>query len=173
MSAPENLDTGQLRPTFTIPVALPRARTVERLRAALVARPELSGRWRGKGRWAELYVPEAERRIWSPYLSVRVDEEGDASCLFARFAPVPSVWTFFMFLYGCVVTVVIFGATFGYVQWASGTPAWALWSVWVGLPLLVLLHAVSWLGKRLGRFQMIRLKAELEDVLLDLDDAIR
>jgi hypothetical protein len=154
-------------------VALPRAETIEMLRTAMVSRPELSGRWRGKGRWAELYVPETDRRIWSPYLSVRVDEEPHGCTLFARFAPYPSVWTFFMFLYGCVASLVVFGATFGYVQWASGTNAWALWSVWIGLPLLALLHVISWLGKRLGRFQMIRLKAEMEDVLLDLGDAVR
>ncbi len=173
MTGQETLDTGQLRPTFTVPVALPRAETIQMLRNAMVSRPELSGRWRGKGRWAELYVPQTDRRIWSPYLSVRVDEEPHGCTLFGRFAPYPSVWTFFMFLYGCVASLVVFGAIFGYVQWASGTNAWALWSVWIGLPMLALLHVISWLGKRLGRFQMIRLKAELEDVLLDLGDAVR
>lgn len=172
MKTTERIDTGHLRPTFSVPVALPRGETIEAIRVAMVARPELSGRWRGKGRWAELYVPESERRIWSPYLSVRVDDESGGCSLFGRFAPYPSVWTFFMFLYGCVASVVVFGATFGYVQWTSGTPAWALWSVWIGLPALVLLHGVSWLGKRLGRSQMVRLKAEMDDVLLDLGDAV-
>lgn len=173
MTATEHLDSGHLRPTFSIPVALSRPDAIEALRASFVARPELSGRWRGKGRWAELYVPDAERRIWSPYLSVRVDEDADGCTLFARFAPYPSVWTFFMFLYGAVATLVVFGATFGYVQWASGTDAWALWSIWFGVPVLALLHGVSWLGKRLGRFQMVRLKTDLEEALLDLGDAVR
>jgi len=169
----ETVDTGHLRPTFTVPLALSREHAIEALRAAFVAREELSGRWRGKGRWAELYVPDNERRLWSPYLSVRVDEEDEGCSLFARFAPHPAVWTFFMFLYGGIATLVVFGATFGYVQWASGTPAWALWSIWIGVPALLLLHGVSWMGKRLGRFQMIRLKAELEEALLDVGDGVR
>jgi hypothetical protein len=169
----ESLDTGQLRPTFTIPVALPRPEAVEALRAAFVRRQDLSGRWRGKGRWAELYVPSGERRIWSPYLSVRVDEESDGCSLFGRFAPTPAVWTFFMFLYGGIVFLVVFGSILGYVQWASGTRAWGMWALWIGMPVLGCLHLVSWIGKRLGRYQMVRLKAELEEVLLDLGSAVR
>lgn len=169
----DQVDTTRLRPTFTVPLALPRSEAVAAIRAAFVRRRELSGRWRGKGRWAELHVPEPERRLWSPYLSVRVDEEADGSSIFGRFAPSPAVWTFFMFLYSAVVFLIVFSATFAYVQIVSGTEAWALWAVWIGVPFLALLHVISWIGKRLGRYQMIRLKAEIEDVLLDLEDAVR
>ncbi len=166
----ESVDTAHLRPTFKIPLTLPRTEAIEAIRAGFVARAQLSGRWRGKGRWAELYVPDSERRIWSPYLSVRIDEEVDGCSLFGRFAPHPSVWTFFMFLYGAVVVLVVFGATFGYVQWVSGTSVWALWMVWIGFPALFLLHAVSWAGKWLGRDQMLRLRGELDDVLEGLPE---
>jgi hypothetical protein len=164
----EEVDTRHLRPTFTMPVRLGRADTIEGIRAGFVARDHLSGRWRGKGRWAELYVPARERKLWSPYLSLRVDEDADGCSVFGRFSPHPEVWTFFMFIYGSVVTLVVFGATFGYVQWASGTPAWGLWAVWLGVPLLALLHGASWLGQRLGREQMSQLQAEVEDVLEEL-----
>ena len=148
-----------------IDLDVPREKLVERVRAELVSRTDLQGRWRGKGIWAELYVPEHERRIWSPYLSVRVDENGEASRLFGRFGPVPEVWTFFMFLYFAVAFLVAFGGTFGYVQWASDESAWALWSVWIGVPFLGLLHLASALGRRWGQAQMRDLKALLDDVL--------
>ena len=64
-----------LRPTFTRRFPLPRDEAVERLRARFAATPDLAGRWRGKGRWAELYLPDEQRRLWSPYLSVRFDSE--------------------------------------------------------------------------------------------------
>lgn len=164
----EDLDTRHLRPTFTIPVKMGRADAIQGIRASFVSREHLSGRWRGKGRWAELYVPPGERKIWSPYLSLRVDEDENGCSVFGRFSPHPEVWTFFMFVYGSVITVVVFGATFGYVQWASGTPAWGFWAIWIGLPLLALLHGVSWLGQRLGRDQMTQLHTEVEDVLSEL-----
>ena len=158
-----------LRPTFRTALDCPRPDAVEEIRGRLVARDDLAGRWRGKGRWFDLFVPEAERRLWSPYLSVRLDEEGGRCSAFARFAPHPEVWTFFMFLYFLVAFLVLFGATFGYVQWASDEPAWALWSVWIGVPLMLLIHVASFVGSRLGQPQMRALKTVLEEVLDGLE----
>lgn len=164
------MDTAPLfRPTFTLALARPRDEAIAAIRAALAERPELAGRWRGKGRWAELYLPEGERRLWSPYLSIRLDEdEGgpEGACtLIGRFAPHPEVWTFFMFLYFLVAFVALFGATLGYVQWASGEAAWGLWAVWIGVPVLLLVHAASAMGARLGFEQMLRLKREMDGIV--------
>ncbi|HKJ00987.1 MAG TPA: hypothetical protein VJ997_00995 [Longimicrobiales bacterium] len=154
-----------LRPTFTVSLALPRDEAVAAIRARFTRTPEMAGRWRGKGAWAELYLPESERRIWSPYLSVRVDPRADGSSLFGRFAPHPEVWTFFMFLYFLVAFVVLFGATLGYVQWASHEAAWGLWAIWIGVPALLAVHGASAVGARLGQAQMRRLRRELDDLL--------
>lgn len=148
------MDRPELRPTFTVPLDLERDDAIERIREGLVQRDELVGRWRGKGRWAEIFVPDSEKRLWSPHLSIRTDEEDGGSSLFGRFAPHPEVWTLFMFVYFGVAFLVLFGATFAYVQWASDEPAWGIWSVWIGVPVLLSLHAASAIGQRLGRDQM-------------------
>jgi hypothetical protein len=153
------------RPTFTLPLAPPRDEAIEAIREGFTETPELAGRWRGKGRWAELYLPESERRIWSPYLSIRLDDEPSGCTLYGRFAPHPEVWTFFMFLYFLVAFLVLFGSTLAYVQWSSGEAAWGLWALWVGVPVLGLIHVASIVGERLGRDQMVRLRDELERVL--------
>ena len=154
-----------LRPTFSVPLALEREAAIERMREGFVARADLQGRWRGKGRWAELYVAESEKRIWSPHLSIRIDHGESGSTLFGRFAPHPEIWTFVMFLYFGVAFLVLFGATFGYVQWASDEPAWGLWAVWLGLPFIACLHLASWIGQRLGQDQMHDLQEVLWEVL--------
>ena len=156
-----------LRPTFSVPLASPRDEAVAEIRARLAAAPELAGRWRGKGRWAELYLPESERRLWSPYLSIRVDDREGGSSIFARFAPHPEVWTFFMFLYFLVAFIALFGATLGYVQWASEEPTWGLWALWIGVPVLLGIHGASAVGARLGQSQMRRLRRELDDLLAE------
>lgn len=157
-----------LRPTFTIPLAPPRQEAIASIRARLAESPEFAGRWRGKGRWAELYIPEPDRRIWSPYLSIRLDEEPSGCTLFGRFSPVPEVWTFFMFLYVLVAFIVLFGATLAYVQWVSDERAWGLWTLWIGIPVLGLIHVASAVGARLAQDQMIRLRGELEGILADI-----
>lgn len=154
-----------LRPTFTLPLALPREDAVAAIRARLAATPGLEGRWRGKGRWAEVYPPDRERRIWSPYLSIRLDAEPSGCTLFGRFSPHPEVWTFFMFLYVLVAFIVLFGATLAYVQWASGERAWGLWAIWIGVPVLGFIHAASAVGARLAQEQMRRLREEMDGVL--------
>jgi hypothetical protein len=70
-----------------------------------------------------------------------------------------------MFLYFLVAFIVLFGATLGYVQWASEETAWGMWAVWVGIPLLLAIHGASAVGARLGQSQMRRLRAELDDLL--------
>lgn len=157
---------GSVRPTFRVPLDSPRSVAVERIRGGLGAREELRGRWRGKGRWAEIHVPEDERRIWSPRLSLRVDEVGDASELFGRFEPQPEVWTFIMFVYFASAFLAILGGTLGYVQWVSNEPAWGLWAVWTGVPLMALLHIASAVGQRLGREQM----HDLHELILEILD---
>lgn len=164
MSAPAHPDPTRLRPTFKLHLELPREDAIELLRARL-ASSRSRDCWSGKGRWCEIHLPREEQRVWSPHLSLRLDHEEAGSSIFGRFAPKAEVWTFFMFLYVLVAFLVLFGATFGYVQWASGEPAWGLWAVWVGIPVLGLLHLASYLGQRLGRTQMEELKSRLDEVV--------
>lgn len=159
------MSTVRLRPTFRAQLSADRDTAIEAIRDGLRSDDRFAGRWRGKGRWAELYVPHAERRLWSPHLSVRLDGDSDGCTLFGRFAPHPEVWTFFMFLYFAFAFGVVFGGVLGYVQWASNEPAWGLWAVWIGLPAIALIHVASWTGQRLGYDQMLSLKKEIDDVL--------
>lgn len=159
------MSTVRMRPTFRLRLGEDRETAIDAIREALRSDDRFAGRWRGKGRWAELYVPHPERRLWSPHLSVRLDDEAEGCTLFGRFAPHPEVWTFFMFLYGAFAFGAVFGAVLGYVQWASSESAWGLWAVWVGLPAIGLIHAASWAGQRLGTDQMVALKGEIDDVL--------
>ena len=131
-----------------------------------------SSRCASRGSCAEFFPYEAERRIWSPYLSVQAEPAADGGTrLQGRFAPYPEVWTFFMFVYGIAWFFVTFGGTLGYVQWASNEPAWGLWGVWIGLPLVVILHIASAMGQRLGQRQMLQLRARLDAFVRDAPES--
>ena len=171
-------ETPRLRPTFTIPLRPEREEAIERIRDGLAAAVP-ANRWLGKGRWAELHVPGEEQRIWSPQLSVRIDDfdahhraaghPTESGCvLFGRFAPRPEVWTGFVFLYGAVAFLTLLGAIFGYVQWASDEPAWGFGAAAIGIPILGALHVASWLGQRWSHGQMVELRDILEPVVAPL-----
>ena len=164
MTQPPSPDATRLRPVFKLHMDLPREEAIELLRARL-AQSRSRDCWQGKGRWCEIHLPDAEQKLWSPHLSLRLDHEEAGSSIFGRFAPKPGVWTFFMFLYVLVVFLILFGATFGYVQWVSNEPAWGLWAVWLGIPVLGLIHLASYVGQRLSRDQMQELKSRLDEVI--------
>jgi hypothetical protein len=119
---------------------------------------------RSRGRCADFYVPEEERRVWSPCLSVQVEERDRGSLLRGRFGPHPEIWTFFMFLYGAVGFAVVMGLMLGFVQWQSGMEPWGLWGVWVGVPGLASLYGISAVGQKLSAHQMDALKERMEEL---------
>ena len=164
------MSTVHLRPTFRLSLEADRDAAIEQIRGRLTDDERFAGRWRGKGRWAEIHVPHSERKLWSPHLSLRLDKEkGDRCSVFGRFAPSPEVWTFFMFLYVGLVFGVVFGAVLGYVQWASNESPWGFLVVAGGVPAIGLIHLASAVGQRLGQRQMAALKEELDGVLEGLD----
>lgn len=154
----------RFRPSFRLDLSLPRDEAIKAVRTR-VGQVVPANNWLGKGRWCEIHLPAADRRVWTPHLSLRLDHEPHGSSLFVRYAPRPEIWTLFVFGYAAVAFLVVLGAIFGYVQWASGEPAWGLWAVWVGIPLLVVFHLVSWIGQRLSAGQIEALADQLDRIL--------
>jgi hypothetical protein len=162
------VDAPHLRPAFDVELDLDPDTAMAELRQRLDATPR-TRRCQSRGRCAELFVDDEDRHLWSPYLSVQAEPApGGRTRLHGRFAPHPEVWTFFMFAYGVAWFAVLFGGALGYAQWASHEAAWGLWGVWVGLPMVAALHAVSELGQRLGHEQMVELRERLDGLVSPL-----
>lgn len=163
------MDSPRLRPTLDIEIDLDPDEAMRSIRDRIAGAPR-SRRCQSKGRCAELFVDDADRHLWTPYLSVQAEEAPDGKTrLHGRFAPYPEVWTFFIFAYGVAWFAVLFGGAFGYAQWASGESAWGLWGVWIGLPAVILLHVASAVGQRLGDDDMRTLADRLERLLEGLE----
>ena len=157
MSAP------RIRPRIELELADDADVVMERLRANLPECPRCTGV--SVGRHAEIFVPEEERRVWSPWLSVTADRAEDGGArLRGRFAPHPHVWTLYMFLSFALGFSLLVGVTWGYAQWAMDETPWALLSLPLGAVLGVALYLVSLVGQRLGGEQI----EDLENALAEL-----
>ncbi|MEK6253422.1 MAG: hypothetical protein N2B05_01875, partial [Gemmatimonadales bacterium] len=154
----------RMRPKFCIEIPVDAEEAIARLREGFDT-PELHGVSMVAGRHAELLVERAERRLWSPRLTVRLEDSPPGSKLRCRFSPRPDVWTGFMFVYFLLVFLVVFGATLGYVQQVSNETAWGFWAIPVGLTLIACIHLASYVGQRLAASQMRELRERLESVL--------
>lgn len=154
----------RIRPSFRIPLN----RSADEVMALL--RERLKGsRYaecsRSKGRCADIFLDEEARRLWSPYLSIQVEEGPEGALLRGRYGPHPEVWTLFMFLYAAVGFLALMGLMLGFVQWQSGMEAWGFWGCYVGIPGLALLYGVSATGQRLSAHQMEELRDRMEELL--------
>ena len=154
----------RMRPGFELELPAPADQVGSRLQLALAADDPTALTSSGGG-WAELLVPEAERRLWSPHLSVEIEDAGGRTRLRGRFAPRSDVWTLVMFIYFLMGFAAILGTILGYVQWTMDSPAWGFWVVPPSGGIILLLHAASRVGQRLAADQMGQLRARLDDAL--------
>ena len=166
MSTPRevSIDAARMRPKFSVELPVPADEGIFRLREALDT-PELRATSLAAGRCVDLMVERPERRVWSPRLSVEIEETTNGSRMMCRFSPRPDVWTGFMFIYFLVVFLVVFGATLGYVQQVSDETAWGYWAVPSGLLIISCIHGASYVGRRLAAAQMLELRRRLDSVL--------
>ena len=158
----------KMRPTFSVELPLLADEASDRIRTEIDAS---NLNTMSAGRFAEFRVPESERRFWSPYLSVQVEDTGDGSLLRGRFSPRPEIWTMFMFVYFVMTFAIFFGAALGYVQWTLGDSPWGFLAVPIGILVIVLLHAASLVGQRFSSDQTVQLREELDHLLRKILDS--
>lgn len=160
-----NFDAARLRPSFVVELPVSADEAILRLREGLDT-PALRASTMAAGRHVEFQVDASERKVWSPRLTVQIDDSPGGSSLRGRFSPRSDVWTGFMFVYSLVVFLILFGATLGYVQQVSDETPWGYWAIPGGLLIILGIHAASYVGQRLGAEQMAELRRDLEFVLV-------
>jgi hypothetical protein len=153
----------RVRPRFEIEIDIEADAIMDRVRERLPRCPRCTGV--SVGRHAELFVPDSDRRLWSPWLSVTADSRDGGALLRGRFAPHPNVWTFYLFLAFGLGFVLLIGTTWGYAQWATERTPWALAIVPTVLLLGALLYLASQVGQKLGGEQMDHLRAALDELI--------
>jgi len=158
------MNAPHVRPRFELELAEDPDRVMAKLREKLPECPRCTGV--SVGRHAELFVPEDEQRVWSPWLSVTTEAAPDGGArVRGRFAPHPHVWTLYMFLAFALGFSLLVGVTWGYAQWAMGQPPWALLCLPLGIVLGGALYLVSLAGQKLGHEQIEHLEEALVELL--------
>jgi len=158
------MSTPRPRPRFELELDDAPDQVMQRLRDRLRECPDCTGA--SVGHHAELFVPETDQRLWSPWLSVTAeDRDGGGSNVRGRFGPHPTVWTLYMFLSFALGFALLVFSSWGYAQWTMETTPWALYAVPAIVVLAVVLFGVSLIGQRLGAEQMASLRTTLEGLV--------
>ena len=112
-----------------------------------------------------LKIPKNEQHYWSPMLTLELESTEKGSLIRGLFGPKPAVWTMFVFFYSAIGFLTMMGLIFGLSQMMLKMDAYGLWTVPVGVFLLVGLFVLSKVGQRLGHDQMRLLKDFLDQSL--------
>ncbi len=142
----------RLRPRYERLVAASPSQVLAHLRA--LERSDAACPARVYADHALVYTPPAERRLWSPFLTLDVRPHEAGTRLLGRFSPMPSVWTLFAASYAICAFSAFFAAMFAVSQAGLGQRPWALW-VWPAAAAVALVtFAFARYGRRRGHGQM-------------------
>jgi hypothetical protein len=114
---------------------------------------------------AELYVPPARQRLWSPELRVEVRDGERGSVLEGRYAPHPHVWMAYAAILAVTAIAATAALTFALAEWMMREPMVALYAL---LPLALVgggTYTLAFVGQRLATSEMDELRAFLDDVV--------
>lgn len=154
----------KMQPTFTVDIPIDAKAAVAEMRRAIQS-PELQSLAVAAGQCVDFRIERAERRFWSPHLSIQLSETEFGSQIFGRFSPRPEVWTMFMAIYGVAGICCFAGAIYGYVQWFMGAMPWAVLAVPTGILVILGLHVASLVGQNLSSDQMKLLRERFDRML--------
>ena len=113
-----------------------------------------------------LQLPDHQQRYWSPQLTVEAEEhEKGGTRVRCLFAPKPTVWTFFVFLYSVSAFAALIGLITGCVQHSLNLAASGFWVIPPAALLFGLAYALALKGQHLSREQMDYLHQTLHDAL--------
>lgn len=142
----------EVRPHFELDVALAPDAVALRLSDAISKAPSIEGSV--LSRHAQLTIPAAKRRLWSPWLAFEIEEAPGGAHLSGVFLPHPNVWTLWFAVMAVLGFVALAATMFGWSQWLAEQPAWAFWLVPVSTLAAGALYAGALVGQRLGADEM-------------------
>jgi hypothetical protein len=155
-----------IRPRFQVHCPLSTEEATLRLKEGL-KRMDSPVRGRVIPDFASLMLPEPEREMWSPYLTVSLEQGpgGRGTLVRGVYGPAPGLWTMFMFFYTALALSATAILIYGLVLRALGEESSILWLVPILLALIVTLWLAASLGQRLSRHQMTTLHQFVEQSL--------
>ncbi|MEM6930117.1 MAG: hypothetical protein AAF602_24470, partial [Myxococcota bacterium] len=116
-------------------------------------------------RHLSLRIAEADRHLWSPWISVELVDEPEGTKLQGYFGPQPYLWGLFTAAYAAQVFVFIAGTVHGMVSWTLDMPLTGLWVSLAMLGTLGLSCALNIAGEWAGKPQMDLTRAFLARTL--------
>lgn len=154
------------RPRFKLELNLSPDEIREMIDNHLKANNPKQVRWRIIGGHIYFRTHPDDRHFWSPQMDVSMEElENGNTLLRCLIAPMPAVWTLYIFLYSVLGLGGLVALMAGFSQWALDHTPWAWYFVPVSVIGSVVMLFFAKFGQQLARDEMKLLKGLLLDAL--------
>jgi hypothetical protein len=104
-------------------------------------------------------IPQKDSHYWSPELRISMEENmaGEGTLIRAVVGPRHAVWLLFIFIYGFLGVISLFGGMFGLAQYNLGISSGWIWCFPITFLLLIGVYVTAKIGQGIGRNQMLHL----------------
>lgn len=154
----------QIRPRFEISSPMSSQEIFDRSKEAL-QHPDNPYIGQAREGFVTIYPNSDDHHVWSPHLSVSIEEEGDGSLLRGHYGPSPIIWTLYVLIYSVIALLTLIVTVIGVSHLTMGESASILWTI----PVLVLifgsLYFVSSIGQKKGHDQLMDIHHLFEDII--------
>lgn len=163
----EHHNPGEIRPRFRLITPHSQEEVMELIDQAVKDDKTVIGK-----RVYDMYyldIPKHQQHYWSPELRISMEDNlaGEGTFLRCVVGPRQNVWLLFVFIYGFLSMVTLFGGMYGLVKWENGGSGAWLWCFPAALLLILSVYVVAKMGQRTGRDQMLHLVSVLYHSLGD------
>jgi hypothetical protein len=156
------MSVAQMRPTFVLEAPLTTTDIMQCVRLGLTD-GSLDYECQFTSHHVVVALQPTKRKFWSPWMNLEIREVDNASELFGRFSPHPSIWTAFMFSYLTIAVLIFFATMFGVSQQLAGQTPWAYFVIPCGLLIAAGLWFASKAGQRLAQVEMEQMRSVIEN----------
>ena len=120
--------------------------------------------------YATIYLPHEEQHLWSPQLSLSIEEMEEGSLIRGLYGPRPSLWTMFVFIYFVIGLATTFISIIGFSNYSLGQSATILWLLPILLIVFLSFYLVAHFGQKLGHDQMETLQTFIQKCLNEKEE---
>lgn len=154
------------RPRFKLEVSYSPEEISNMIDEHLTHRNPKGIRWRKVGDHIVFRTHPDDRHFWTPQMDISMEVlENNRTLLRCLIAPLPTVWTMYVFLYAILGLGGLVAVMAGFSQWSLNHTPWAFYFIPVSLVGSVLMIFFARFGQQLSRDEMNLLKNALLEAL--------
>lgn len=158
----DEIELVEIRPRFRLQSSLAKEDVFNRIKNLFK-----SGEFEGKhiGDHIHIKIIAKNQHYWSPEIGIDCESNDEGTLIRCLIGPKQTVWAMFLFMYGAISILGLFGSMYGLTLWQlnKGT-AW-LWTFPIAVLLLIIVFIAAKTGQKIGHDQMVLLVRSLHNSL--------